>query len=183
MNYAKGLVQFILGYICHTLGAWHMKVVKCSINNFGTDFLPCFLCFMHMYTVRLYMTNQFAPSVLVCPSMKISWTGNFLTHTCDNHNVAYMWVPKQGRSHQIWNGRVSSVCINTQQLGGLGACPPPPPKKMFQFNGYEIASETIFRPKWCFSEARQQNSTCMSICLSCPLHRTALHGFRFLIIS
>ena len=43
---------------------------------------------------------------------------------------------------------------------GLGAWPP---RKFLEFRGYEVASETIFGPKRCFSEARRQSFTCMSI--------------------
>ena len=30
----------------------------------------------------------------------------------------------QGRSHQIWSGQVSGVCVSAQQLGGSGGMPP-----------------------------------------------------------
>ena len=51
---------------------------------------------------------------------------------------------------------------------GLGACSP---RKFWEFRGYEVASETIFGPKRCFSEARRQSFTCMNIC---PLRHIAL---------
>ena len=47
-----------------------------------------------------------------------------------------------------------------------------PPRKFGKFRGYEIASETIFEPKQCFSEARRQSFTCMNIhpfSLLCPI--------------
>ena len=55
---------------------------------------------------------------------------------------------------------------------GLGACPPP--RKFLEFRGYEVASETIFGPKQCFSEATRQSFTCMNIYPFCPLCHIAL---------
>ena len=51
-------------------------------------------------------------------------------------------------------------------LGGLGACSP---RKILKFRGYEIASETIFVPMRCFSEASRQSFTLMPFY---PLHRS-----------
>ena len=56
----------------------------------------------------------------------------------------------QGRSHQIWSDQVSGAYVSTpQQLG------PHPPRKFWEFRGYEVASETISGPKPCFSESIQ----------------------------
>ena len=47
-----------------------------------------------------------------------------------------------------------------------------PPENFGEFRGYEIASETIFEPKKCFSEGRRQSFTCMNIhpfSLSCHI--------------
>ena len=38
--------------------------------------------------------------------------------------LIYLQWNLQGRSHQIWGGQVSGACVSTQDLGGLGACPP-----------------------------------------------------------
>ena len=61
----------------------------------------------------------------------------------------------------------------------MGACPL---RKFLEFKGYEVASETIFGPKRCFSEARRQSFTCMNIYPFCPLRHIALHGFDFPIV-
>ena len=49
-----------------------------------------------------------------------------------------------------------------------------PPRQFIEFRDHEAASETIFKPKRCFSATKQQTSTCMNIYLSCSLGRTAL---------
>ena len=53
-------------------------------------------------------------------------------------------------------------------VGGM-----PPPRKFLEFRGYEIASETIFGPKRCFSEARRQSSIRMNSYPFCPLRQIA----------
>ena len=66
--------------------------------------------------------------------------------------------------------------VSTQQLCGLGACCP---GKVLEFRGYEVASETTFGPKRCFSEARQQSFKCMNIYPFCPLYHIApISAFR-----
>ena len=45
------------------------------------------------------------------------------------------------------------MCMRTQQLGGSGDSPT---GNCWEFRDYEIASETIFGPKRCFSEARRR---------------------------
>ena len=77
----------------------------------------------------------------------------------------------QGRSHEICRGQVSGACVSTQQLGEVGGMPPP--RKFLEFRGYEIASETIFGPKRCFSEARRQSSIRMNSYPFCPLRQIA----------
>ena len=67
----------------------------------------------------------------------------------------------KGCSDQIWSGQDSGVSVSMQQVGGLGACPPP--RKFLEFRGYKIASETIFGPKQCLLKARQQGFTCINI--------------------
>ena len=62
----------------------------------------------------------------------------------------------QCRSHQVLSGQVCSACVSTLQLGGSGGMLP---RKFWEFRGYEIASETIFRSIQCFSEARRQSFT------------------------
>ena len=72
---------------------------------------------------------------------------------------------------QVWSGQVRSACVSMQQLLLLGWSGGMLPQKCLKFRGYEIASETIFGPIRCFSEARRQSFTCT---LSAPLRRTTL---------
>ena len=61
----------------------------------------------------------------------------------------------QGYSCQVGSGHVTSVCINIKQLKVSGGISSPSPEKVVEFGGYEITSETIFRPKWCCFEVKQ----------------------------
>ena len=78
------------------------------------------------------------------------------------------WV-QQGHSHQIWGGQVRSVWHKHTTARGVGVVP----RKILEFRGYEIASETIFGQVWCFSEARRQSFTWTNIYSFCSLHCTA----------
>ena len=115
------------------------------------------------------------------------WSGQMLKHKptwllahghVHDQQQCLSHVPIQGHSHQIWSGEVSGACISMQQLGGSGGIPP---RKFGEFRGYEIASETIFGPKWCFSEARQQSLTCMNIYPFLPVVPCST-GFGFPIV-
>ena len=68
---------------------------------------------------------------------------------------AQFYCPLQGRSHQIWSGQVG----NAQECYTLGGSGGMLPHKILKFRGYEIASETIFVPIQCLSEARGQSFT------------------------
>ena len=112
-----------------------------------------------------YPLRSHGTTVTITSSLVGLLTKHFLQHI-SMHSFTF-----QGCSHQIWNGQVSGACVSTQQLRGSGGMLP---QKMFGiFKGYEITSESIFKPKWCFlgGQTWRWSLTCMNIC---PLRHVAL---------